>query len=300
MIIPLVRQLRMHRDACAVLSLEAAVSDVLAIVVSLGLFDAQVQGRLRVAHLIGNIPLTFFVAIAAGAVTGLVWSTLLNRVRTLQNAILTTPAVLFIVYGFLEAVGYPGAIAALAFGIMLGNADSFRLPLLRRGVQLEPLSLNQTEKVLFSELGFLLKTFFFIYIGLSINLYDNWLLFVSIVLVTMLLFVRPLVARLSISRETPVREASIIAVVIPRGLAAAALASLPINYGLPGGHWMQTVAYGVILFSILASSLFAFLVDRTPVRHLYGAIFRGFGPAAGVMAPPALDQGSETAPGVWL
>lgn len=286
-IIPLVRQLQLRRDASALLSLEAAVSDVFAIVFSLGLLEAQTLGRLRVGHLISSMVLAFLIAIAFGAVSGMIWSGLLKKMRTLKNAIFTTPALLFIIYGFLESMGYAGAIAALAFGIVLGNTASLRIPVIRRVLPLSPVSLNRTEKILFSEVGFLLKTFFFVYIGLSINLYDNWLLFISLVLVGMLMLVRPLVARISISRTTIPRDASIVAVMVPRGLAAAALASLPLNYGLPDGQFMQNIAYGVILFSILLSSLFAFIVDKTPAGRVYQWMFAGFGSAE------ALEQVEE-------
>lgn len=306
-IIPLVRQLQLRRDASALLSLEAAVSDVFAIVVSLGLLEAQTLGRLRVGHLVTNMLLAFFVAVAFGAISGMIWSGALKKIRTLKNAIFTTPALLFIIYGFLESMGYAGAIAALAFGIVLGNAASLRIPLIRRALPLSPVSLNHTEKILFSEVGFLLKTFFFVYIGLSINLYDNWLLFVSLVLVGMLMLVRPLVARISISRSTTPRDASIVAVMVPRGLAAAALASLPLNYGLPDGQFMQNIAYGVILFSILLSSMFAFMVDRTPAGYLYRWMFAGFGSARAVeeaaeedeVPEAALSESSDEAPEYW-
>lgn len=305
-IIPLVRQLQLRRGASALLSLEAAVSDVFAIVFSLGLIEAQTMGHLRVGHLVTNMVVAFLMAIAFGAISGMIWSGALKKIRTLKNAIFTTPALLFIIYGFLESMGYAGAIAALAFGIVLGNAASLRIPLIRRALPLSPVSLNHTEKILFSEVGFLLKTFFFVYIGLSINLYDNWLLFVSLVLVGALMVIRPLVARISVSRTTTPRDASIVAVMVPRGLAAAALASLPLNYGLPDGQFMQNIAYGVILFSIVLSSLFAFVVDRTPVGRAYQWVFTGFGSGEGLdevdveEAPEAaLRETPDEAPEFW-
>lgn len=306
-VIPLVRQLQLRRGASALLSLEAAVSDVFAIVVSLGLIEAQTMGRVRIGHLIINMVLAFLMAIAFGAVSGMIWSGALKKIRTLKNAIFTTPALLFIIYGFLESMGYAGAIAALAFGVVLGNAASLRIPIIRRALPLSPVSLNHTEKILFSEVGFLLKTFFFVYIGLSINLYDNWLLFVSLVLVGMLMLIRPLVAWISISRTTHPRDASIVAVMVPRGLAAAALASLPLNYGLPNGQFMQNIAYGVILFSILLSSMFAFIVDKTPAGRVYRWMFSGFGggelledPEMEEAPAAALRESSEEAPEFWI
>src|SRR4030042_2054551 len=58
-----------------------------------------------------------------GFLSGFLWSILLNKFRTIQNSIFTTPAFVFVVFGIAESMGYSGYIAALAFGITLGNIE---------------------------------------------------------------------------------------------------------------------------------------------------------------------------------
>lgn len=62
----------------------------------------------------------------------------------------------------------------------------------------------------------------------------------------------------------------------PKGLAAAVLASLPLQQGVPGGELIQNSTYAVVLFSVILTSLLVFLQDRTPVGRLYRFIFKGF------------------------
>jgi len=62
----------------------------------------------------------------------------------------------------------------------------------------------------------------------------------------------------------------------PKGLAAAVLASIPMQRGVPGGEAIQNVVYAIILFTIVLTALLVFLQDRTPVGRLYSALFGGF------------------------
>ena len=71
--------------------------------------------------------------------------------------------------GLSELLGYSGAIAALSFGITLGNVQALKLPLISKYTPLNPLALSKREKAFFSEVVFIVKTFFFVYMGISIN-----------------------------------------------------------------------------------------------------------------------------------
>ena len=72
------------------------------------------------------------------------------------------------------------AIAALAFGVTIGNIETVRIPIFRTLTAREPVGLNETEKIFFSEVAFLLKTFFFIYLGISLELIGGWLIIVGL------------------------------------------------------------------------------------------------------------------------
>lgn len=67
------------------------------------------------------------------------------------------------------------------------------------------------------------------------------------------------------------------AAMAPKGLAAAVLASLPLQQGVPDGDLIQNSTYAIILFSVVLTSLLIFLQDKTFVGRFYRYIFAGFG-----------------------
>jgi NhaP-type Na+/H+ or K+/H+ antiporter len=102
---------------------------------------------------------------------------------------------------------------------------------------------------------FLLKAFFFLYMGLSLRLGEPKPALVGLGLTALVYLVRLPVVMFSLPRSTPDLDRSAVRVLAPKGLAAAALAGLPAAAGLPGGLVIQDVTYAVVLLSVLFSSL---------------------------------------------
>ncbi len=276
-IVPLVRQVKMREESQATLYLESAISDALSIIIVFAFLAALESGELRVHVVAGQVVASFVIAILFGVIFAFAWSLLLHRMRNLKNAIFTTPAFVFVVFGIVELLGYSGYVAALAFGITLGNIELINVSRLKRFITLEPISLNETEKIFLSEVVFLLKTFFFVYIGLSMQLTNSWFFYVAAIITFAIFVLRIPVVRLSLHRSTPVSDASLIAVMVPKGLAAAVLASIPLQQGIAGGELIQNVTYAVVLFSIVLTSILTFLLTGTRFSKLYEWMFKGFG-----------------------
>ena len=274
-IVPLVRQLRFANGARTVLILESAVSDVLSIVATIAFLETLHRGGFHLGVVTGAILASFTLATAIGAATAFLWSVLLNRLRTLQNSIFTTPAFVFVVFGVVELLGYSGYIAALAFGVTLGNIERFNLPFLRRFIPEEPIALNETERSFFSEVVFLLKTFFFVYVGISIRLNDIFPVATGLALSAAILLWRIPAVRFTMRKGLNKRDAGLMAAISPKGLAAAALASLPLQQGIVNGELIQNVAYAVVLFSIVLTSVLIFLQHATGLSKVYQFVFRG-------------------------
>ena len=271
-VIPLVRQLRIKEETQTLLSVESSVNDVLSIVITVALVQAYVAGKFEFASVSGKLIASFLVALAFGIVGALVWSILLNRIRAIKNAMFTTPAFVFVVYGIVETLGFSGAIAALAFGVTIGNIEKIRIPIFKTTSVKEPVGLNETERIFFSEVAFLLKTFFFIYLGLSLELISNWLIIVGLILTAVAFVLRLPAVKLSIRKQQTPRDLAVIAVMVPKGLAAVVLASIPLQQGVAGGEVIKNITYGVVLFSIVLTSFLAFLLEKTPLPGLYAWI----------------------------
>jgi len=285
----LARQFPMTERSSTILVLESAFSDVFTLAVPLTLLTAYKIGRFDVASVTGQMFAAFILAAMLGIAGAFLWSVLLNRMRTLQNTVFTTPAFVFIIYGFVEILNYSGPIAALAFGITLGNIDVLGPPIMKNVISRKPISLTDHERAFFSEAVFLLRTFFFVYIGISVRFQDGWMFALGAAITGALFLARIFIVRLSVPRDTPLKDAAFMAAMIPKGLGAAVLASLPIQQGIPGGEIIQSVVFSIILCTTLLTTLLTFLVDKTYLSSVYGWIFgvMGLGQKARSKEPEA-------------
>lgn len=277
-VIPMIRTLRLQPVSRTILLLESTFTDVLCIVFTLGLLDTFKFEEVQVGRMAGQLIASFLLAGLIGVAGAVTWSALLTRVRALENSMFTTPAFVFVLFGVAEFLGYSGAITALGFGVTMGNVPQVRKWSRRLIRETGSVELNQTERAFFAELVFLIKTFFFVYIGLSIEL-RNWVVDVVGLTITVAAFLlRIPTVRLTIQRSLPRFDAAMMAILIPRGLAAAALASLPAQQGIPDGELLQGVAYSVILFTVVICAALSFLFERKGPPQPYKLAFGSYAP----------------------
>jgi len=265
-VIPIIDQLEMLEDSKRILIFESIINDVLCIVFTFSLLQAYNLGEIKIGLMTLKIIATFIIAAAFGVLGALIWSAILNRIRNLENSTFTTLAFIFIVYGIVELLGFSGAIAALVFGFTISNVSKIKFSMFRYSNRLETTELDSRERGFFSEISFLLKTFFFIYIGISIQLSGIGLLVFGLLLTIVIYAIRIPVVSLTIPRGTPIKDATLFSVIIPKGLAAAVLASVPLQQGVVGGEVIQNLTYAVVLLSIIMTSVLIFLVDKTKLK----------------------------------
>lgn len=280
-IVPLTRRLPMVESTKTTLFLESALSDVLSIVVAIGFMDSYRFGSLRIGPMIGQILATLILAGIFGGLAAFAWSALLRKIRGLENSIFTTPAFVFVLFGIVELLGFSGYVAAVVFGAVLGNIEVFhRISWLQRSLPPEPITLNEQERNFLAEVVFLLKTFFFVYVGVSIKFTDLPLVYVALALSVLIFAIRIPAAWIGLGRTTPVRDACFVAIMSPKGLAAVVLASMPLARQLTGGQELQSVTYSVVFISIVFTSVLSFLIERTWLAKAYALLFRQFGRSA--------------------
>jgi len=269
-VIPMVKSLRLKSTSATILVLESALSDVLCIVVGLSFIEALKMGEVKISSMLIQIAGGFIVSSLVGLAGGFFWSFLLGKVRTLQNSIFTTPAFVFIVYGVAEIIGFNGALAALMFGVGLANIDLIPPSFIKKYTRFTPHPLVENEKLFFSEVIFLLKSFFFVYIGINMILEDSFSLIVGAGITLLVFIIRIPVTNLSIRKSVPIEDRVVIAMMVPKGLAAAVIASIPYQLGLPGGLLIQNISYSVVFFSIVLTSVLILFNDKfAPLNKTY-------------------------------
>lgn len=271
--IPLVKQISVGEKSKTILILESAFSAILCIVVSLALFESYKVGQLKVGIIFGQVFSSFLLATLIGLLGAIFWSMVLDKVRTINNSIFTTPAFVFIIYGINELLGYSGIISALAFGIGLANMEFIHNRWLKKFFDKKPTLLNPTEKTLFSELVFLMKTFFFVYVGIAIKFDNLNSLLIGLGISFLMLLLRIIVVRIALPSKIENindKDRAFLSMMIPRGLAAAVLATMISQSQLPGSEGVSNIVFSVIFFTIIiTSTLVPFLEKSKRFRSVY-------------------------------
>jgi len=274
-VIPLVQSLKVEGSTRIILILESAITDVLCIVGVFTLLEASRTGGLTVGGVVLSVVSTLLVAALIGALCGFAWLGVLRTARKLPNGNFASAAACFIVYGATELAGYSGAIAVLCFGLVLSNGRQFAQALrIVRPARLAAFS--SAEQEFLHELIFVLKTFFFVFLGISMQLNDVRIFLIGALIVLLVYAARHLVVLYLSDRELPRRYANLTAIMVPKGLAAAVLASLPREAGMAGGETIQGVVYVVVLLSISLTAVMIPLQRVAPFNGLYKNIFSRF------------------------
>jgi len=261
-VIPMIRQLRIGEKGQAVLVLESALSDVLCLVVGLALLDSMKAWQVDITPLVNKIWQSFLFAIVIGIYAGMFWILMQQKMPKLKASMFSTFAFAFVAYGLTELAGFNGGIATLAFGITLGNSAAFTgTRLLRRLYSSGEVILEVHEKHFYSEIVFILQTYFFVYIGIHIRFGHPSTYLVALIAIVLNILFRVITVKILPKRNLDKRDRKIMSIMTPKGLVPAVLASIPLYLGIEGGDIIQEVTYAVVFSSILLVSLLVMILE---------------------------------------
>lgn len=271
-VIPMVNQLRPSEKASTILNLEAALSDIICLIIAMSLLESFGTGDVNPGEIALDILFTMFVSYTIGGLAGFAWIVVLKKwLANLRNSMFTTFALAFIVYGLTNLIGMNGGMAILTFGLAVANFHSS--PLARKSMadRASSMALNDNDRNFYSEIVFILQTYFFVYIGISIR-FNNWLhILIGAVFTALMFGTRYLTMSLMGKKGLSKRDRRLLRVLGPKGLVAAVLASLPLQWAqathqparmLEICQSIQDVAYAVVLFSIITCSVIIILTEK--------------------------------------
>lgn len=269
----LVKKIDVTPRTSTTLIIESAETDVFTLAIPLSILGLMITGHMETSSVLSRFISSLVLALLIGIGGAFLWSFIINRFPALKQTKFSTPAFLFILYGIAEYLKFSGPLVALSFGIAIGNLQYFEPRLLERIVPDQEIVLPPVEKDFFSEMVFLLRTFFFVFIGVSIQVGRiDWLLWGA--LITAALFaVRIIAVKLVVARDTPLLDKAVISIMIPKGLGAAVIATLPLQQGHVHGLLIQSVCFSVILFSTLYCVLLFFLIKTGKSIPFFSLLF---------------------------
>ncbi len=228
-VISLASRMGVSEKCSTILGLEAALTDILCIVFTLTILEITLGGTVEPLAIGQKIASKFAIGIVLGIIFGLLWLSTLKRIAKAPYAYILTLAVVLLAYAVSETLGGSGALCCLLFGMVLGNEkEIYRMLGMERPTETV---IDAGLKRFESEVAFLLRTFFFVYIGLISTIGDIRIALLGVTLSLLLLLVRFVAVRIAIVRCSElVKEHLTMNVILTRGLAAAVLATLPLQY----------------------------------------------------------------------
>jgi cell volume regulation protein A len=245
----LVRNVKISDDTKSILSFESAVTDILATIIAFILFEAVLSGHFDLQTLEETIGRAIVVGLVLGFGVGIPWMYVSSKLGNAQHAYMLTLGILFVLFFLANSFGESGALTALVFGLMIGNKSQlskilrFKLP----RVEMDDPTHNQ--------LTFLVRSFFFVFVGLMASFGKIEYIVFGILTTIAIYYGRALVSKITLTKKFSKLDKAVTKSMIPRGLAAAVLATYPITMGLPNSEAYSQIVFFIILSSVMITTV---------------------------------------------
>ncbi len=295
-VLPLLGRAKVPVRVSSLLELESALNGALVIVIGLVIVEIMTPGgtQLGIAAPARNIALSFLLGAGIGVAAGVLWLWLLSRLEGETYDDILTIAVLLLLYFVVEFINGSGIVFAISFGLILGNGSKVA-ELLRIERTSE---LHEPMMKFHSQMSFVIKTFFFVSLGLMITLNDPWLILQGVILSLILLFARHIVVLLtSMGSGVLFANRGILTTMLPRGLSAAVIATMAVDAGIPNASVYPDIITSVIVATIVISAIGVFVFVRDPLEEIpVVGQWTGGGMASPRKRAPKLPRGQMTRP----
>ena len=189
-VFPLIKPLDLKENTKTILSLESAFTDVFAIIAFLAILEMVISKTYSASSLLFGFGAKPFFSMGLGAGSALLWSAFKRRLPHLFSMSFAAEAWTLLTYGVIEWMQFNGPIGILVFGFLLANLSLLPKSL---GFLLNFMPVTNKEMLLLKEISFLLRTFFFLYLGVIMQL-SSLSVFMWAVLLTGLIFITRYVA----------------------------------------------------------------------------------------------------------
>jgi len=272
-VIPIVNKMRIREETKAMLVMESVISDVLVIVVAITLMSVIALGSFDAIDVTRELVVKFVVGGVIGLLAGIAWLFVLQRLQNQPLSYMITVAALFLVAGFAEMdpINSSSAVAALMFGLAIGNRR-----FVKRWLTSVTLRLSTDEHIheFHSEISFFVRTFFYVYLGLlfRFSTFEVIHLALGIGIIVIIVVVRRITslvaARIGGLDKT---NADAMFSMMPRGLAAAVLATMPATLLANADVWKdkyEQMILNIVLIVILGTTILATILSYMTERRI--------------------------------
>ncbi|MBR9681759.1 MAG: hypothetical protein GOV00_03095 [Candidatus Altiarchaeota archaeon] len=240
-IIPMIGKLKLNDEESTIVGMESTLTNIFTTVFSLMIMKLMIETIIEPSKAMTVLISSFSTGIVMGVLTGFLWLKILRLIRKRPMSYMLTLAMLFVMYSFTEFSGGSGALASLMFGIVLGNNRA-----ITHAMNLPSISTTRYTR-LHNEISFLVRTYFFLYLGLILVFPNELSYWVMAILIGVLSFV---------GRGIPIQLYGLSNKYLPfinKGLSEAVVAVLLIEFAVP----LAYETFTIVCMAILCTNLLA-------------------------------------------
>lgn len=241
-VIPALQQIDTPEPVKVTLTIESALSEVIAVLL-VGTLLHMESDRSLIGGLVTGFSHHLAVSIVLGAAAGALWWKLWPRLANQPNANILNLGVVLAVFAAGEALGGSGLLTVLVFGVTLANVP--HTPhMARQGARL---------LAFHAEISFLVRSFFFVLLGIVAEFVGRkYIVPILGILVAVVLarFLAVLGSRWVV-RDVDRADTELLFWMLPRGLVTAVLALEIVNDRGPMFSFLPAMAFTVVLVTNL-------------------------------------------------
>jgi len=252
-ILPVLQQLGAREPVKVVLLIESTLGDVLGVLTVGLLLDVRSGATTGSGDAMRVLAIQILIPLAAAFAVGLAWSRLLPFLTDQRFWQVLTFAIVLLIYSVTESLHGNGLLAVLGFGLTLSNLPARKNAVTESGFWFTP-RIKPHEKILsfHSELSFLVRTFFFVLIGVVVDLSGMGKLWIVIPGILAAIFLSRWLAVQSSRwswRDVRPDERELMTWIFPRGLITIVLALQVLEAVDAGLSFLSGLAFVAILFT---------------------------------------------------
>jgi cell volume regulation protein A len=246
-IMPAMNKARLAPQLSNLVNLESAITDVLCVVVTVACIEIMVSGSADPAAAGAAVGRSFGIGLGIGALVGLVSLLFLRMLKRSEYAYPALLGALLILYVFVGELGGSAALAILAVAVLVGNAASIGSVF---GLA-DDAALGQGVRHVHTQLAFIIKSFFFTFIGAMLGPPLSMMAIGAAMAVLLLVGRVPATRLATLGGHFSRGGRALVTITLPRGMAAGVLAMLPHHAGVPGTEHFPVLAFSAVVVTIL-------------------------------------------------
>ena len=260
-VIPVANRMMIKDEIKILLSVESALSDVIAIIMTVSIVEFVKLEHIGIEQPFRAVASSFSIAIVAGVLSGLSWLKILEIFKNRKYSYMTTLATMLIIFAIVDFLGGSGPIAILIFGIILGNSHDFN-----RFLKIKDHNLvDETIKFINGEVSFFVRTFFFVYMGMiiSFKLINTQFFLLCFALLLIIILMRYISVTITgfIYKDKKKDRFAMLSM-LPRGLASAVLAIIPASANIKGTEVFIDYTFGVVVLTNILMTVGVFITEK--------------------------------------